>query len=439
MTTPTEVTESPKRIDGAGNTARSEDQTILVLLGRYLPGYKAGGPIRSIQNLIEVLGPEFHFRVVTSDRDNGDKFSFPAIVPSRWIRVGYADVIYLPPGFLGFLGMYRLLRSVNRNTVLYLNSFCARRFSMLPILMRWLNLCQMRNLVLAPRGEFSPGALQLKPIRKRVYIKISQWIGLYKDVIWHASSDFEATDIRRQFGKSMQISVASIIPNLHQSRQVNGIIVAPDLMGAELTMQREPRIKIPGQLHTVFVSRLARMKNLAGGLKILQGVSGNVSFDIYGPLEDAGYWKECQALIATLPSNIRVRYWGEIEPARVAQVFAEHDLLLLPTLGENFGHVIAEALSSGCPVLISDRTPWRGLEAQGVGWDLPLSDLKRFREVLQQCVDMGSEEHVAMSKRAVAFGADRANSSKAIEDNRNLFRHALAPRTTYCAMARTTD
>ena len=59
-------------------------------------------------------------------------------------------------------------------------------------------------------------------------------------------------------------------------------------------------------------------------------------------------------------------------------LYATHDLLILPTQGENHGYVIQEALLSGCPVLISDRTPWRGLAALGVGADLPLEQPERF-------------------------------------------------------------
>ena len=415
-----------KRSDDANEA--TPRPTILVLLGSYLPAYKAGGPIRSIENLVAAVGEEFHFRVVTSDRDLGDKLPFPGIVANRWVRVGHADVMYLRPGLPGFLGMYALLRSVDRNTVLYLNSFFARRFSMLALLMRWLNLCRMRSLVLAPRGEFSPGALQFKRTRKRLYIRISQWFSLYESLIWHASSDFEETDIRRQFPLSKRVTIAAVIPGLEASdgkRQTSQIAVASDLAGLAAPVRREWRLKMPGELRAVFVSRLSRKKNLAGALKMLDGVSGDVCFDICGPAEDADYWEECQGLIAALPANIHVQYCGQTEHAKIGQVFAEHDLFLFPTLGENYGHVICEALISGCPVLISDQTPWRNLEALGVGWDLPLSEPKRFREVLQQCVDMGPEEHTAMRARAAAFGASCASDPAVIEDNRTLFRLAL--------------
>ena len=66
------------------------------------------------------------------------------------------------------------------------------------------------------------------------------------------------------------------------------------------------------------------------------------------------------------------KYMGIVKHERVGEVFAEHDLFLLPSLGENYSHVTCEALSAGCPVLISDRTPWRNLQQKGVGWDVPL-------------------------------------------------------------------
>jgi glycosyltransferase involved in cell wall biosynthesis len=414
--------------DNPGSFQVQNAPIVLVLLGTYLPGYKAGGPIRSIENLVAAFGSEFHFRVATQDRDLGDKLPFPGIVVNRWVPVGSADVMYLRPGLRGFLDMGTLLRSVDRNTVLYLNSFYARRFSMLAALMCSLKLCGPRCLVLAPRGEFSLGALRLKRMRKLLYVKISRWLGLYQSVIWHASSDFEAEDIRRQFPITKYINIAGVISDLEsrRTRRTSVVVTALDIAGATSLGPDDRPAKTPGQLRVVFVSRVSRKKNLANALRMLEGLSGDVSFDIYGPAEDAGYWGECQGLIAALPPNVQVRYQGEIEHERVGQVFAEHDLFLFPTLGENYGHVICEALASGCPVLISDQTPWRNLEAEGVGWDIPLGEMERFRSVLQQCVDGDGEWFAALSKRAMNYAVKRASDPKTIEANRELFQGAFA-------------
>jgi glycosyltransferase involved in cell wall biosynthesis len=388
------------------------DPVVLVLAGCYLPGYKAGGPIRSIENLVAALGREFRFRIVALDRDLGEKSPFPGVVANRWVRVGHADVMYVHPGRKGLLDMFALLWSVDRNTALYLNSFFDRRFSMLAILMCWLKLSRPRSVVLAPRGEFSPGAMRFKSTRKLLYIRIFRWLGLYRRVIWHASSNYEAADIRRQFPLMERIDVAPVVPGLDANA------------GKNFTSGRDGRPKRAGQLRAVFVSRFSPMKNLSGALRMLKGVSGDVSFNIYGPAEDADYWEECQGLIAGMPPNIRVQYRGEIEHERVRQVFAEHELFLLPTLGENYGHVIGEALASGCPVLIGDQTPWRNLEAEGVGWDIPPAETERFRFVLQQCVDGDDEWYTALSMRAMKYAAKRTSDPEIIDANRRLFQRA---------------
>jgi glycosyltransferase involved in cell wall biosynthesis len=400
---------------------------ILTLVGCYTPGFKAGGPIRSIENLVAVLGGEFRFRIVTLDRDLGDASPFPGITPNRWLPVGWAEVMYQRTGPPGFLHMCATLASVDRNAVLYLNSFFARRFSMLPALMHWAGLCRASGLVIAPRGEFSLGALRFKRRRKLFYIRICRWLGVFRHVTWHASSALETEDIRRQFPAAVQIDVAGVLSVAAQDQSSHGSVVftASDLASASPLDRSRRQVKIPGRLRVVFVGRCSRMKNLAGALRLLAGVSGDIEFNIYGPLEDARYWAECRDLIDTLPPNIRVRYDGEIEHAKVWQVFAQHDLFLFPTLGENYGHVISEALAVGCPVLISDRTMWRGLEAEGVGWDIPLDDEDRFRSVLQQCVDAGDEWLGAASRRAMDYATRRLHDPATIEENRKLFQHAL--------------
>jgi glycosyltransferase involved in cell wall biosynthesis len=392
-----------------------EYKRVLICLGAYLPGYKAGGPIRSIENLVAALGNEIQFQIVTLDRDLGDEAPYRGIKENQWMRVGLADVMYVRPGWPGLLSTFGLLRSLDQNTVLYLNSYFLRCFSILPMFMYWLGLCRPRQVVLAPRGEFSSGALALKKRRKLVYIRLSQWLGLHKGILWHASSEFEAADIRQCYSKLSSIDDAAVIAAAQDS-------FAP----ASSVGQR--RCKEAGELRLLFVSRISRMKNLSSALKMLDGVLGDVSFDIYGPAEDAVYWSECQELISALPANVRVEYLGRVEHEKIGPVFAEHDLFLLPTLGENFGHVICEALLAGCPVLISDQTPWRDLEKYGAGWAIPLRETERFRSVIQQCVDADGEWHAALSASAKHYGERVTSAPEIIEANRRLFRDAAVSR-----------
>jgi glycosyltransferase involved in cell wall biosynthesis len=105
-------------------------------------------------------------------------------------------------------------------------------------------------------------------------------------------------------------------------------------------------------------------------------------------------------------------------------VFSENHFFLLPTAGENFGHVILEALTSGCPVLISDQTPWRALQEEGIGWDLSLNDQNIWLEALNTCVRMDNVEYQKMRKRTLEY-AHRWNSQpEALQSNIELFEKA---------------
>lgn len=380
---------------------------ILTFTEYYLPGYKGGGPLRTLSNVVDRLGDEFGFEILTRDRDLGDSEPYSGVVPVIRRQVGKAGVFYLAPGSLSFRELRAMIRSVEHDA-LYLNSFFSPAFTIKPLILWRLGLVPRVPLILAPRGEFSPGALALKGLKKRVYLLLSRSLRLYAGITWQASSEYEAEDIRRWFGNRI------------------AVVVAPDLPAPIYRSEEQPRRhkKSAGSLKVLFLSRVSRMKNLDAALEMLKGLEGDVRFDIYGPLEDEDYWARCCKIIDTLPENIQVRYRGMVSYEQVAGVMAEHDLFLFPTLGENFGHVILEALLAGCPVLISDQTPWRGLRERGGGWDLPLDRPERFREVLQRCVEMRAQVHQFWSRGARSFGLNRAQDHTAVQQYRELFRNA---------------
>ena len=300
---------------------------------------------------------------------------------------------------------------------------------MLPLLCRWMGLLPRSQIVLAPRGEFSRGSLSIKSKRKWLYIKLSKWFGFYRGIIWHASSNYEASDIRRSMGNLSAIDSINLHSGgtkISESGKSGVIVIAKNMqLMPEHVAGRKMR-KLPGRLRGVFVSRISPEKNLLFALKMLNGLSGEVAFDIYGPIGNADYWNKCKKAIEALPPNIRVQYLGIIEHERVGKVFSEHDLFVLPTLGENYSHVTCEALSAGCPVLISDRTPWRNLQEKGVGWDIPLEEEERFRTVLQHCMDADGEWYAGLVARAAKYGKMAASDPSIIDENRRMFTYAAS-------------
>ncbi len=322
--------------------------------------------MRSIANMVESLGDEFRFRIVTSDRDFNGKIPYPDIPSDGWNKVGRAEVCYLPPGYRSFAIIDRLIRQDDYDCI-YLNSFFNPRFSILPLAIRNMSK-RSKRLVIAPRGEFASAALSLKAFKKRTFLDVSRLIKLHEAVTWHASSEHEAEDIRKVMGSAARdIRLAAAMP-----------MWIPNPV--PLANERQPG----GPLRIIFLARVVPMKNLLFALEILAQVQAPVVFAIYGPLEDKDYWARCSAAIARLPANISVYIHGEVPQEQVAQVLGNHDLFFLPTLGENFGHSIAEALGAGLRILISDRTMWRDLKSEGVGNDLALDLPGAFVEAIEE-------------------------------------------------------
>ncbi|MFC0280229.1 glycosyltransferase [Falsigemmobacter intermedius] len=134
--------------------------------------------------------------------------------------------------------------------------------------------------------------------------------------------------------------------------------------------------------------------------------------NIYGPVESEAYWNRCRALIARLPTHIRATYHGPLRPDQVSATFARHDLFVLPTQSENFGHIIFEALRAGTPVLISSNTPWKSSEGDGITV-LPLEDMQAWCDRIDSMADMSQAQRLSMREDARAA----AREAIALSDN----------------------
>lgn len=376
---------------------------ILVIADYYLPGYKAGGTIKTLSTLVEALGDEYQFNIICTDRDLGDKKPYQNITSDDWQRVGKAQVRYISqkeknPWF------FRKLLNKTGYDLLYIDSFfskCTRSV----IILKKLNLITDAPTVLAPRGQFSKGALELKGFKKHSYILLARIIGLYKDVTWQASSEYEKKDIQNIFGETRNILIAADLPDI-SCNSTNEV--------TELS-------KECGAARVVFVSRISRKKNLDLALQILGSQKGIIEFHIYGPVEDEEYWKECKILIDLLPDNVNATYCDELQPDEVRDIFSQYHLFLFPTRGENFGHVILESLSAGCPVLISDKTPWRNLSEEKAGWDVPLGSIDDFQSALNDLVSMNKSEFTQWSTSARELAREYILNDEHKEAHRRLF------------------
>ncbi len=185
------------------------------------------------------------------------------------------------------------------------------------------------------------------------------------------------------------------------------------------------RTKKSGAAKFIFVARISKIKNPIYLLDRIAEIAGDIELSLYGPLEDRELWQACADKIATFNGSKRVTYKGELAHEAVAAAMLDHHAFVLPTLGENFGHAIFEALQSGTPVIISDKTPWKNLEKERAGFDLSLEDPASWAKALQQVVNMDESQFLEFSRGALSFAA-KSSPRENVERQASVFRSAMS-------------
>ena len=349
-------------------------KTIAILCGRYLPGYKDGGPVRTIINLVSCLGEKYHFRVITSDRDHGDKYPYEGIIYNKANKVGNADVFYLKDGKFRLSDIRKL---TNEADLIYV---CGpyNAYAYKTLILKRLGLLKQK-VVVASMGSFSKGAFKIKSCKKKLFVNLCKIAGLYQNILWSVTSELEKKDVMDIIGKKANCCIAEDLP-----RRVSEI----------------PIIRKNTTLKVIFISRISEMKNLLFAIDILNKVKSEIIFDIFGSLEDKEYWRKCKKKLNELPDNIQWNYKGMAESEQVINIFTNYDVFLFPTKGENYGHVIFESLAGGCIPIISDQTSWGDIETEKCGKIIPLSNFNEFVDEIQKLAEMDRDTLVKIRKKA---------------------------------------
>ncbi|WP_318497484.1 glycosyltransferase [Formosa sp. PL04] len=375
-------------------------EKILIFIDWFLPGYKAGGPIQSVNNIVFHLHDEFDISIVTSNKDLGESAPYNNVVCNAWQdKVNY-KIIYLDEEHQNSKFYKGLLKSGDYNYV-YFNSLFSVKFTLLPL---WTYRKESLKRILAPRGMVGKGALAIKPLKKKLFISLFKLNGLHKKVVWHATSSLEKEEIESQFGNDLDVRIA---PNLSSK------------MGMYQIKEKEEK-----GLNVFFVSRIAIKKNLLKALEYLSATNSEntIKFSIIGPVDESEYWNSCEEYIKKMPKHVEVNYLGSIPNNRLKDTLKDQHVLLLPTMHENFGHVIMESWQNGCPVLISDQTPWIDIHEKHIGYALSLSKPDEFVKQLNRFSEMNEDNFNKWSKSAYNFAEAFTQKPQLVIDTKKLFK-----------------
>ncbi|MDK0745884.1 glycosyltransferase family 4 protein [Clostridium perfringens] len=374
---------------------------ILIINGQYVPGYKGGGPIQSCVNMIENLSDKFDFYVLTADRDYKSSRRYSNVKINNWNQIGSAKVFYMSPDKQTIKGFNEFFKNIHFD-IIYLNGFFSPIFTIKPLILKYLGKLKCEKIILTPRGDFT-GGCENKKFKKYGYIFLCRTIGFYDGLFWHATSELEKKDIEKKFRKADIFT----IPNF----------------SAKYNTKKLNLEKASGQLKLVFISRIFPKKNLKFALEVLKLIKeGNIIFDIYGPMEDKEYWSECEKIINEMPPNIKIKYCGEIEHSDVPKVFQQYHAFFFPTLGENYGHVIVEAMMNNCLCILSKGvTPWdEYIEKLNIGARLD-ENSEKFVLIIKRLLNMNNDDFKKAIKDNCIYISKQTNSEELILDYENMF------------------
>ena len=206
-------------------------------------------------------------------------------------------------------------------------------------------------LVMQPHGMLEPWALGWRSTKKRLALALYQRRDLESAALLIATAEQEAENLRR-FGLRQPIAV---IPN--------GV----DLLGGKWPSAKEATA-LRAERRALFLSRIHPIKGLENLLTAWAKVrpEGWI-LQLAGP-DEGGHLGDVLALAERLGISDQVQYLGEFDDQAKWAVYRNADLFVLPTFSENFGVVVAEALSQGLPVITTTGTPWEDLRIYDCGW-----------------------------------------------------------------------
>lgn len=320
---------------------------VLIAIDWYRPAHKAGGPITSIENLVDLLGDEPHleFYVVCGVFDYGEQQ--PLDVPQEtWVTVGKAQVQYWHPKKLGWKQWMQIYQALQPD-IIHTQGLWSPKFSILPLLVA--QRYKKAKIVVSPRGMLTPQALKQKGAKKTVVSFVLKALRAHKNVVFHSTNDQETEEIR------LFVNQANILQMPNVPRNLGGRV------------QQPKRQKQPNELHWLFVGRISPEKNPLLLLDALRQLEIPTKGYFIGGCQSEAYRQQFVEKIKSLPKQHQVEYLGEKSLKEITDFLGEADVSINTSISENFGHAMAEALSAGVPIIVGPNTPWQNLSEDKSG------------------------------------------------------------------------
>lgn len=257
--------------------------------------------------------------------------------------------------------------------------------------------------IMTPRGCLEPWCMKQKRIKKLVAFHLYQKRDLQQAACILATAKIEADNIRA-LGITAPIA---IIPN-----------------GIDISEYKcrtlEDKTKVKKQI--LFLSRIHEKKGIEFLINVweqlhIQYPDWNVV--IAGNGEET-YIQNLMAMIVSKGLQGRVEIIPPVFGEDKHKLYCESSLFVLPTYSENFGMVIAEAMSCGVPVITTNGTPWQELNEKHLGWCIDLS-IENLAKTISEAIDKGQDKLFELGQRCSKHIHDTYQYTEVAAKNKTVY------------------
>lgn len=268
-------------------------------------------------------------------------------------------------------------------------------------------ICRKHHIpyIITPRGMLEPWSLRQKKWKKRMALFLYQKKDLNRAACIYSTSEMEANHVR-SLGIKAPISV---IPNGIETEGYPCRNTIDDV-----------------KKQVLFLSRIHKKK----GIELLINAWGSIveTFPKWKLLivgnGEISYVNSLRQRISDKHLCQSVEILPPVFGDEKLGLYHNSSLFVLPSYSENFGMVIAEAMSCGLPVITTDNTPWKILNDTNTGWCIPLSEERLF-STLYVAMSLSKKSLYQMGQKASIIVNENFNYKSVALKTKELYESIL--------------
>lgn len=238
--------------------------------------------------------------------------------------------------------------------------------------------------VINPRGDTETARINYNKLKK-----------FKKNLVW------------RLYSKSIVDNAACIIATSEQERESirtlgSNVPVAIIPNGIELDAFPKEVVHNHGDKKVLlFLSRVNPIKGIEylieAWSKLPESLHSDWELHIAGNSDPKEYIHTLEDKVSSMGLADSIKFVGSITGVAKMRKYQDSNLFILPTLNENFGNVVAEAMMCECPVITTTNAPWSCLNEDKCGWWIDLS-VENLVKTLTDAMSLTDEERHKLGK-----------------------------------------